>query len=405
MPDYAFKAIDETGKVVRGTMVARNEEDVELRLRQKGFTLIKSRRRKQGIWVRLRSGGRVKPRLLIELYYRISQTLEMGLPIVSALDENAKLLPSKVLRKVLEEIRAGLESGNTLYESMSRFPKVFQRLDLAIIRMGEQSGVLAGCMKDLADFLEWKENIRSIIRRASIYPSFVILVLAGVIGVWVGYVLPQMATMLKEMGIPLPGVTRAVFTASLFFQAYWAWIIGGILCFAIFFCVIVRTRKGGVLFHQYLLKVPVVGRMATNIAVARLSRNFATMFTAGMNMNAIFEILMDQALGNRYLEQRLSVAFEGVQRGQSIADAFESAGGFPLLLLGGIRNGEMTGTLDTAFNRLGEYYDREVKRSVQAMINAIEPLTIVLLGGIFGLIILSIMLPLYDVIGNLGSAY
>ncbi len=405
MPDYAFKAIDETGKVVRGTMVARNEEDVELRLRQKGFTLIKSRRRKQGIWVRLRSGGRVKPRLLIELYYRISQTLEMGLPIVSALDENAKLLPSKVLRKVLEEIRAGLESGNTLYESMSRFPKVFQRLDLAIIRMGEQSGVLAGCMKDLADFLEWKENIRSIIRRASIYPSFVILVLAGVIGVWVGYVLPQMATMLKEMGIPLPGVTRAVFTTSLFFQAYWAWIIGGILCFAIFFCVIVRTRKGGVLFHQYLLKVPVVGRMATNIAVARLSRNFATMFTAGMNMNAIFEILMDQALGNRYLEQRLSVAFKGVQRGQSIADAFESAGGFPLLLLGGIRNGEMTGTLDTAFNRLGEYYDREVKRSVQAMINAIEPLTIVLLGGIFGLIILSIMLPLYDVIGNLGSAY
>ena len=405
MPDYAFKAIDETGKVVRGTMVARNEEDVELRLRQKGFTLIKSRRHKQGIWVRLRSGGRVKPRLLIELYYRISQTLEMGLPIVSALDENAKLLPSKVLRKVLEEIRAGLESGNTLYESMSRFPKVFQRLDLAIIRMGEQSGVLAGCMKDLADFLEWKENIRSIIRRASIYPSFVILVLAGVIGVWVGYVLPQMATMLKEMGIPLPGVTRAVFTTSLFFQAYWAWIIGGILCFAIFFCVIVRTRKGGVLFHQYLLKVPVVGRMATNIAVARLSRNFATMFTAGMNMNAIFEILMDQALGNRYLEQRLSVAFKGVQRGQSIADAFESAGGFPLLLLGGIRNGEMTGTLDTAFNRLGEYYDREVKRSVQAMINAIEPLTIVLLGGIFGLIILSIMLPLYDVIGNLGSAY
>ena len=111
------------------------------------------------------------------------------------------MLPSKSLKKVLEELRAGLEGGNTLYEAMSRFPHVFQPLDLAIIRMGEQSEVLPKSMKDLALFLEWKEDIRSIIKRAAIYPSFVIFVLTAVIGVWVGYVLPQMAIMLKEMGV------------------------------------------------------------------------------------------------------------------------------------------------------------------------------------------------------------
>jgi type II secretory pathway component PulF len=405
MPNYNYKAIDDKGRLFKGTFVAFSDDDVEQRLKQNGLTLIKSKRVSQGIGAKLLTGGRIKPRVLIELYHRLAQTLELGLSLVSALDENAQLLPSKPLKKVLEETRAGLERGNTLYESMSRFPKVFQKLDLAIIRMGEQSGVLPKCMKDLADFLEWKEDIRSVIKKASIYPSFVVIVLAAVIGVWVGYVLPQMATILKEMDIPLPGVTKAVFSTSLFLQSYWLWIIGSIFSFGIFFYLFQKTKKGGILFHKYLLKVPILGNIATNIAVARLSHNFATMFRAGMTISVIFEILTDNVLGNRYLEGRLTLAFQGVQRGQSIASAFENAGGFPPLLLGGIRNGEITGTLDDSFSRLADYYDGEVKRTVQAMLNAIEPITIIILGGVFGLIVLSIMLPLYDVIGSLGNTY
>lgn len=405
MPNYNYKAIDDTGRLFRGTFVALNDEDVEQRLKQNGLTLIKSKRASQGIGAKLLAGGKVKPRVLIELYHRLAQTLELGLSLVSALDENAKLLPSKPLRKVLDETRAGLESGNTLYESMSRFPKVFQKLDLAIIKMGEQSGVLGKCMNDLADFLEWKEDIRSTIKRAAIYPCFVVVVLAAVIGVWVGYVLPQMAVMLKEMGIALPSLTQIVFSTSLFLQSNWSWIIGSIFFFGIFFYLFQKTKKGGIIFHKYLLRAPILGKIATNIGVARLSRNFATMFRAGMTINVIFEILTDNVLGNRYLEDRLIHTFRGVQRGQSISNAFESAGGFPPLLLGGIKNGETTGTLDDSFSRLGDYYDGEVKRSVQAMINAIEPLTIIILGGVFGLIALSIMLPLYDVVGNMGNTY
>jgi type IV pilus assembly protein PilC len=405
MPEYSYKAIDATGRLFKNTLVAFNDEDVEQRLNQKGLTLIKSKQISQGIRTKLLDGGKVKPRVLIEFYRRLAQTLELGLSLVSALDENAKLLPSKPLRKALENIRAGLEGGNTLYESMRMFPKVFQKLDLAIIRLGEQTGILGKCMNDLADFLEWKEDIRSIIKRASIYPSFIILVLAGVIGVWVGYVLPQMAVMLKEMGIVLPRLTQTVFSASLFLQSNWKWIIGSIFCFVIFFLALKKNRKGGLLYHKYLLKTPLIGNIANNIAIARLSRNFATMFRAGMTINKIFDILSDNVLGNRYLEDRLIKAYQGVQRGLSITGAFEAAGGFPPLFLGGIKNGEDTGTLDNAFDRLGEYYDKEAKRSVDAMINAIEPLTIILLGGVFGLIILSIMLPLYDVIGSMGNTY
>jgi len=401
MPKYQYKAIDSTGKIIRGKVVSLSIADVEENLSRKGLTLIKSKPLKKGIRGKLQYAGKIKPRILIEFYHRLSQTLVMGLPILTALEENAKILPSKSLSMVITEVKVSIESGKTLYEAMSRYPKVFNKLDLAIIRLGEQSGVLPKAMKDLADFLEWKEDIRSTIKKATIYPSFVIFVIVAVIGVWVGYVLPQMAVLLAEMGVALPGVTKTILSASLFFQENWMWIIGLVFAGLLFLYMVQKLKKGKILFHKLLLQVPIVGNVARNIALARLSQNFATMYQSGMVISSIFEILTDNIIGNRYLEERMASAFQEIQRGQPIASGFETAGGFPPLFLGAIKNGEMTGTLDESFNRLGDYYDGEVKRTVQVMVNALEPMTIIFLGGVFALIILSIMLPLYDVIGQI----
>ena len=204
MPKYQYKAIDSTGKVIRGAVVTLSAADVEENLSRQGLTLIKSKPLKEGIRGKLRYTGKIKPRILIEFYHRLSQTLDMGLSMLLALEENAKILPSKSFSMIITEVKVAIEGGRTLYEAMSRYPKVFNKLDLAIIRLGEQSGVLSKSMKDLADFLEWKEDIRSVIKRATIYPSFVICIIIAVIGVWVGYVLPQMAVLLTEMGVALP---------------------------------------------------------------------------------------------------------------------------------------------------------------------------------------------------------
>jgi len=401
MPNYRYKAINEKGKTFHGTISAVNETDVEKRLQEDGLTLITSKRLK----TKLLNKSKVKTRIIIEFYYRLSQTLNLGLPILTALDENAKALPSKSLKKIIGEVRVTVESGNTLYESMSRFPKVFQNLDLGIIKMGEQSGVLPKCLKELADFIEWKEDIRSTIKRAAMYPIFVILILMAVIGVWVGYVLPMMANVLKEMGVVLPGITQTVLSISLFIKENWLLIICGNLGLIASGYLFQKSKKGKILFHQYILKIPVLGDVILNISLARLCHNFATMQRSGMMLNSIFETLTDNVIGNRFLENRLQYTFQEIERGQSIAAGFEKAGAFPPLILGAIKNGEMTGTINEAFERLGTYYDIEVKRSVQTMISAIEPITLILLGGIFGLIVLSIMLPLYDVVGDLGKAY
>jgi type IV pilus assembly protein PilC len=394
-----YTAIDAAGQIKKATAIAAIEPEIENRLRQAGLTLIKCKRITEGHWGK-RFFSKINPRVIIEFYYRLSQTLELGLPILTSLEENEKIITSKSMSKVVNEVRIAIEAGNSLYEAMSRFPKVFQKLDLGLIRMGEESGALSKSLKSLAEFLEWKEDIHSTIKRATIYPSFIILAIGGVIAIWIGYVLPQMAGMLKEMGITLPGATRAVLGTSLFIQKYWLFLLLGLGLGVGMFWMFKKTKNGAKILHQYLLKIPAIGKVATHIAIARLSQNFATMYSAGMNLNSIFDILTNNVLGNRYLESRLEKAYQEIQRGNSIAGGFEIAGGFPPLLLGAIRNGEITGTLDVTFSRLGNYYNIEVKRSVQTMVNLIEPLSIVFLGGVFGLIALSILLPLYDVISK-----
>ena len=400
MPRYRYQAIDENGRLAKGILVAVGERELEARLAEKGLTLVSGKVHTGGFMERSLLGDRIRRRDLIEFYHRLHQTLELGLPMLAALEENAVQLPSRALRRVVDDVRVAIENGNTLTAALARFPKVFGKLDLAIVRMGEETGVLPRCLKDLADFLEWREEIRSTVRRAVIYPSFIIVVIVAVIGVWIGYVLPQLAGLLKQMGVALPAMTRMILAASRFFQEWWPALTGAIVVLIATFFVTLNTQRGGILIHRYFLRLPVIGGVIANIALARLSHNFATMYQAGMSINAIFEILGNNVLGNRYLEMLLKKAFDTVQHGDSIAAGFEKAGGFPPLLLGAVKNGETTGTLDESFKRLGSYYDRESKRTVQTMISAIEPISIIMLGGVFGLIVLSILLPLYDVIGQ-----
>ena len=400
MPKFRYQAIDISGRLVKGSTIAASDRELEVKLADKGLTLVSGQLHTDGFLSKSILGERIGNRDVIEFYHRLYQTLELGLPMLSALEENAVQLPSRSMRRIVDEIRIAIENGNTFTAAMSRFPKVFGKLDLAIIRMGEETGVLPKCLKDLSAFLEWKEEIRSTVKRAAIYPSFVIIVIVAVIGVWVGYVLPQLAGLLVQMGVELPTMTRFILDLSNFFRNWWAVITLSVVLCGIFFYLIQRTDKGGVQVHRYVLKLPILGAVISNIAMARLSHNFATMYQAGMSINGIFEILSENVLGNRHLELLLKKAFDAVQGGDSISDGFDKAGGFPPLLLGAVRNGESTGTIDVCFKRLGNYYDREAKRTVQTMIAAIEPMSIIMLGGIFGFIVLSILLPLYDVIGK-----
>ena len=404
MPNYRYKAVNDTGKLFKGIAIAFDETDMERHLNHSGLSLIKAHKIKESAltqWL----AGTVSLRNIMEFYHRLAQTLEIGLPILAALEENGRYLPSKTMRRIAGELKVAVECGRSLYEAMEMHPKVFKKLDLAIIRMGEQTGVLPACLKQMAAYLKWKDELRAHVRKATIYPSFIIIAILAALGVWIGYVLPKMVKILFEMNVSIPKATLIVLSISEFVQSNWLLFIGiGIFLSGLFF-LSQRTKRGKLLFHRYILKIPLIGNVLSNISISRLCHNFATMFNAGMAIQQIFSTLANNGLGNRHLEARLKVAFKEIEGGESIARGFEIAGGFPSLLLGAIRNGEATGTLDQAFQRLGNYFDEEVKRTVQVLLSAIEPMAIISLAAVFGLIVLSILLPLYDVMGSVSKAY
>lgn len=405
MSSFHYRAIDDSGRLVKGSVSAANESDIERELGRRGLLLIQSSVQRESIGSRWFGHRRIPAKLLIEFYHRLAQTLEIGLPLLSSLEEIGRSFPSPLLRKVIGDIQFAVEGGNSLREAMDRYPWVFAPLDLAMVDMGEKTGVLPKCLKDLAAYHEWKADIRSVLKKATLYPAFILCAIGAVIGVWIGYVLPQMAAVLSELGIALPWVTMVILDASRFLKTNGVFLLTGFLLTAAVFYLYQKTESGRLVVHRHLLNLPIFGSITRNIALTRLCHNFATMFSAGMTIGYIFQTLSTRALGNRYLENRLAAAHQEIERGESIARAFEKAEGFPPLLLGALYNGETTGTIDESLKRMGEYYDREVKRTVQVLVSAIEPVAIFSLGGIFGVIVLSILLPLYDVMGQLGKAY
>jgi len=402
MKTFHYLAVDEDGELVRGKNYATDEQALERSLRNLGLTLVTERESMGSSLSKYNTKRKVHPKHLIPFYSRFGQSLEVGLPITATLDENIQIVPSPMLRNVIQELKEALEEGNTLYSAMQQYPGVFTNLEISLISMGEESGVLPETLKELAKFLEWREDLKSTIRRASIYPIFVVVALGAVIALWVGYILPQMASLMKEMGVTLPAISRAVFALSDFIQAYWPWFFGTppLLFFSLF--VIKNTKKGALWFDRWFLSLPLAGPVAAEIAYTRLCRNFSLMMRTGMTINKIFDILCRGVLGNLYLEARLRHAHNYLQRGMKLSDAMERAGGFPLLLIGSVRSGETTGSLEEAFGRLAKFYDEGVDRTIKAAISAMGPILTVVLGGIFGVIILSILLPLYDVLGTSG---
>lgn len=405
MPEFRYEAIDPYGALVKGSVTAASEPQARQRLGGEGLSVVTVRQRARAGLLAFGGRGKVKPRILIEFYYRLGQSLQMGIPVITALREVGEMLPSPAMRAVIEELLVSIGGGATLGEALTLFPEVFDKLSLALIGMGEETGELPAALESLTAFIEWKEEIRATVRKAVIYPAFIGVSMLATVGVWVGYVLPQMAGLLKEMGVPLPEVTLALISLSAFVTTWWAELLAGMVAAAIALGLVLRTPRGKLGMDRLMLRLPVVGGISFGLAIARLSHNFATGYRAGIPVTGILSMLAGGTLGNLHLEARIKACLDGVQHGLSLSQAFEREPDFPKMVTGAIRNGEMVGSLDASFRRLGAYYDTEVRRSVQTLLGALEPLTLFVLGGTFGVIVLSIMLPLYDVLGGADKAY
>ncbi len=400
MPRYKYLALDSGGKKHQGAVTASDENRAEFYLGKAGLTVVELNPESKSR-LAFRLSRKVPIRELSGLYDRLSDTLQVGLPLLASISENAKLVKNATLAGALDHVKTLVEEGRLFSEAMGQHPRIFDRFQVAVVHMGEVSGTLPGTLRQLSDILTWQADQRAQLKRGLIYPLFIVGALTVVTAVWVGYVLPKVAGFLGSMDIALPAVTRVIIWVSSVFAVYWPLFAAFPIVLAILMAGWAKTDRGRLTLDRILLRLPYMGTVLRNAVVSRLSLNFSMMLEAGITLGTIFEILSSGALGNRYIEENLRRVYQRVLSGQSLYESFSEGREYPDLLLAGIRSGEMAGKLAETFRKSGVYYDKEVNRSIKAFSAALEPAAIVIMGGVFGIIILAILLPIYDIISSI----
>jgi type IV pilus assembly protein PilC len=399
MPAFQYKAIDKTGQPARGKLDAANEVDLELRLRRMGLDLITYRAVRTGVPVY--AAGAVTRRDLITFCFDLEQITRAGIPLIEGLRDLRDGTENPRFREILSSCLEDIEGGKMLSQAMAAFPQVFTPVFASLIRAGEQSGRMTDVLENLGAALKWQDELVSQTRKLLIYPAVVSVVVLCVVVFLLVYLVPQVVTLLKTMGLQLPLQTRILIALSEFVVNYW-WVCLLLPVIAVsgatFF---IRTDPRGRYYFDYLkLRVPVIGPILQKIIMARFASFFALMYQSGITVLDAMKSSED-IVGNRVIADGLQRAGQSISSGESLSEAFQNLGLFPPLVIRMMRVGESTGALDTALLNVNYFYERDVRESIDKALKLLEPTMTLVLGGILALILFSVLTPIYDILGNL----
>lgn len=400
MPYFQYKARDGKGKEVRGVVIAENESALSLTLERMNLYLISAKEVKKEK-ESLRPVG-VKRRDLITFTIHLSTSLEAGIALITAIRDFGESTENLKFKEVLNDIVKQLEAGAFLSDAMSKYPRVFSELYVNILRAGETTGNLDMVLKDLVKFLEWQEELASQVKQASIYPTFVISLIIGVVIIMMTFTLPKFFPILKSFNVELPLPTKIIMTISTFFVNFWWAIIGAIIGFVIIYIITNKTPEGRRFWDRLKLHIPVFGSLNRKVALSRFSHYLSILYKAGIGIvQALY--IVEKIVGNTIIADEIKRVREGIVRGESLSEGLKKSECFPPLVNRMVEVGEDTGKLDESLNKASEYYDREVPAAIRKFFAILEPTMIVLLGGMVLFMALSIFLPMYKLTSTIGA--
>jgi len=401
MPTFAYTFRDASGNVRSGTSEAESAETLRRRLQEQGFTVTEVRQvrahRPGGGW------GRVKLSDLAIFCRQFSTMQDAGVSIVRSLDVLAQQTQSPKLRRIIMDIQAEVEAGQTLSKAMSKYPNVFSNLFIGLIRAGEVGGVLEESLQRLAAFLEADVALRRKVRAAMTYPTIVVIAaLAIVIGL-VTFILPRFFDVFRDLNIKeFPVMTQMLMDFSNFLTSRWYVMIAIVVLVVMAFRMFVRTRIGRRLYDRLKLRLPVFGPLNHKIALARFSRTLSTLLSSGVPILQALETVAG-TVANEIIAEAVMEARARIREGDRIGPPLEKSGMFPPMVVHMISIGEESGALDQMLSKVADFYESEVESTLQSLTSAIEPVLIVLLGGMVGFIVISLLLPLITAVQNLAG--
>lgn len=401
MAEFTWEARARTGELRKGVMEADSENAVNARLRQQQLSPVRVKKKAREI--RIQFGSGVSTKDLVTFSRLFATMIDAGLPLVQCLEVLASQQQNKVFAGVLRDVKAAVEQGSTFSDALARHPKVFDELFVNLVRAGEVGGILDTIMNRLSIYLEKRQKLIRQVRGALVYPSVVIVIAIGVMTVLLTFVIPAFENMFKDFGggkDALPKLTQIVVGVSHGFVSYLPFILIAMLLAGAAISYAYRKPRGKRVFHNALLSAPILGTVMRKISVARFTRTLGTLLQSGVPILDALEICA-RTSGNVIIEAAVMHVRQKISEGKNMAEPLTEAKVFPDMVVQMIAVGEQTGALDQMLNKVADFYEEETDIAVAALTSMLEPLLMVGVGGMVGVVLIAMYLPIFSLASHI----
>lgn len=395
--DFYFTAKAPNGKTVKGKISANSALQVKQMLKSKGYRPIsvKSSSLKKSAL----SKGKVNPKEFQIFLRQLSVLLSSGVRLLESLEALRESSFSKTFDAILDSLIKDISEGRSLSEAMGKHPKTFQPMVVNLIRAGEEGGILDSILDRLSIYYEKRRKLKSKVIGALIYPIITVIVAVLALVAILTFVIPKFSELFESQGLELPQMTQFVINLSNFFAEYWYAFIGVFFGGPILLVYLHRSGIGRRALDAFFLKVPLFGALIKKSAVARMSRTLSTLLTSGIRVNEAIDITIG-TMGNVLIDEYMMVAKNEIIAGKPLSEPLSHSNFFPKIVVQMVSIGEKTGQLDDMLSKVADFYEEEVEAAASHLTSMLEPLIIVVLGGLVGFLVISMFLPIF----NLGNA-
>jgi len=401
MAVYEYKALNASGESVSGVIDADTPKEARQKLRMLNLYTTSVAEAEEGVKltseVKVRKVlKRVKKKDIAATTRQLATLLRSGMPLVQSLSATIEQLEGHRLQKTMMEIREKVNSGASFADALSDHPKLFSNLYVGMVRAGESAGALETILQRLAEYLEKTEKQRNRVRSIMVYPVVMLFVGGAVLTFLMAYVVPTLTKLFLEMGRDLPLPTKMLIAVSDFVKSYKVLIIlAGIVAGVVALRKYIRNENGRMRYDSVRLRLPVLGPLIRKSCMVRFARTLGTLVAGGVPLLQAMEIVSD-VVGNAVIGKVLGEAKENIARGQTISDPLKRSGQFPPIVTHMIAVGEASGNLEEMLFNVADAYEDEVETAISGLTALLEPIIIIIMGVVVGFIVLSILLPIFD---------
>lgn len=394
MPTYTWQGKSKLGEIKKGELVADNAAIARLQLRKLDILPVRIQVKRDKIAQKFIIRKKIPKKSVVIFTRQFATMINAGLPLVQCLSILASQQENAAFSKVISQIKENVESGQSLAEALKKHPRAFDELYVNLVEAGEAGGILDVILNRLSSYIEKTEKLKKKVKSAMVYPAVVTGVAIIVTGIILLFVIPIFEKMFREVGQALPVPTQFVIALSRFVGNNVIFIILGGGAFIFLVKRFYRTEKGKYLIDDLLLKLPIFGMLLRKVAVAKFTRTFGTMVSSGVPILEAMDIVAKSS-GNKVVERAIYKARASIAEGKTISEPLEESKVFPPMVTQMIGVGEASGELDTMLNKIADFYDDDVDAAVTTLTSMMEPIMMVVLGGIVGGLVISMYLPIF----------